>query len=428
MPFYWILTVLLFVLALPLLLWRQVRTDRYRGTLGQRFGLDLPPRPLNPSPLWLHAVSVGEVLAARDLARALSRRFPRHPLLITTVTRTGMEVARREIPAAAGYRYLPLDLPGVVQRVVQRTNPCALILMETELWPGLIHAMAHRGRPVVVVNARLSPRSVRGYRRLRFLLRPAWGGLTAILAQSPEDRTRFIDIGIPAHRVQVTGNLKFDRAGILPDAESMQELFQKMPPLADPVLLAASTHPGEEPAVLAAYGALRQINPTWRLILVPRHPHRAAEVVHLVQAHGEPSQLFSTLNGPWSTPVMVVDQVGWLYRLYGLAQMVFVGGSLIPHGGQNPLEAAAWGLVPVFGPHTNNFHSITATLLQQGAALRVADAAQLTSTLCALAGDAQRRADLGKRARAVVKENQGALERTLAHLEEILTQQEGPCG
>lgn len=414
---YTLLLSLALLLTLPYWVWKYLTTPKYQGTLRERLG-HLPKTviatPDNPRPcLWIHAVSVGETLAVTGLAERLHQTFPNHRIIFSTVTRTGHQMAQQHLPWLDGLLYLPLDLPWIVARVVDQMQPNLLVVVETELWPNLFHCLAQRNIPVLLVNGRISPRSFRRYHQVRGTMARFLTPVKLFAMQSASDGERIIALGAPVERTVITGNIKYDQALILPTTEAMAALGERLGPVGDTILLAASTHPGEETMVLEAFARLREHHQEARLILVPRHPERGGEVLELTRARGWEASRFSTLAGPWETPVLVVDAVGWLARLHGLARVTFVGGSLVPHGGQNPLEPAAWGLAPVLGPHTINFSEAVGLLLEQEAATRVRDAGELGDAVEKLWDNRELRQEMGTRAREVVTANTGAVERTL---------------
>ncbi|MBF0161143.1 MAG: 3-deoxy-D-manno-octulosonic acid transferase, partial [Magnetococcales bacterium] len=412
------LLLVLLLLTLPLWIWRYLRTGKYRHTLRQRLGWGLPSLPPAPR-IWVHAVSVGEVMAAQGLIQQLAQRFPGHAILLSTVTKTGQQIAQT-LPAVQATFYLPLDLPWIVNRVVRTIRPCCLIVLETELWPGLFYAMAAAGIPVMLVNGRLSPRSFRQYRKIRPLMERLLAKVQLFAMQSPGDAERMIALGALPQRVQVTGNMKYDQALQSVPPEKMAALAQRLPPPEGIIWIAASTHPGEEEILLACLNALQPNWPDLRLILVPRHPERSGAVAALLKQQGCSYALFSQLTGSWQERVLLVDGVGWLTPLYGYAHLAFVGGSLVPHGGQNMLEAASWGLPILFGPHTFNFREISRQLLEAGGAIQLQDAAELLPAMQGLLADSAACARMGAQAKQVIGQNSGAVARTLHAIQPYL--------
>lgn len=406
-----------FTLALPYYLWRDRASGRYRRTFWQRMG-HLPrdlPAAARPS-VWVHAVSVGEALTARPLLRALKERFPDRPLFLSTTTVTGAAVAQRDAAGADGLLFAPFDWPVPVRRVLRRLRPALLVLVETELWPNLIHEARRQGTRVAVVNGRLSPRSFARYRRVRRWLARVLGEVDVFLMQGDAHARRILELGAPPDRVRVAGNLKYDAIG---EPRPPAELAVLVPAGTEerPLWIAGSTVAGEEPLVLEALRHVRARHPNLRLVLVPRHPERFAAAADLSVEAGFRTTLRSTLTAPWTEgDVLVLDTLGELPRLYAQATVVFVGGSLVPAGGHNVLEAAVARKPVVVGPHMENFQEIADELDAGGGLLRADSARTLADQVAGLVEDAARAAEVGRRARAIVDRNRGALERTVEAL------------
>ncbi len=398
--------------------WRGRRLPGYRRRWRERLAL-AGPLPLQPR-IWLHAVSVGETLAAAPLIRALLEDHPGHRLLVTTTTPTGSAQVQRLFGERVEHRYFPWDLPDVVHRFLDHTRPRLFIVMETELWPNVFRQCRRRGIPVLVVNARLSARSFAGYRRLRPLLRPTLRAVDTIAAQGQDDADRFLCLGAPHRRVAVYGNLKFDLD--LPD-ETVQAGRTLRQALGGqrPVWIAASTHPDEEAVMLAAHRALLARRPDALLILVPRHPERFDGVARLCAGAGLAVARRSRGEAVTAaTRVYLGDTMGELLLLYGAADVAVVGGSFVPVGGHNPLEPAAHALPILTGPHIANFRDIYQALFRQQAALTVRDAEQLAARLGELLADPPRRAVLGQHARALLSAHRGTRDRLRALIEQRL--------
>ncbi|HEX5515696.1 MAG TPA: lipid IV(A) 3-deoxy-D-manno-octulosonic acid transferase [Gammaproteobacteria bacterium] len=407
---YSIFFYLLLPAAFLRLFWRGRKAPAYRRRWAERLGW-VPAMP-GERPIWLHAVSVGETLAAVPLVRALQSRYPETPLLLTTTTPTGSERVRATFGDSVHHVYAPYDLPSVVQRFLNRTRPQLVVVMETELWPNLFHALRARGIPLLVVNARLSPRSTRGYQRLGRLTRATIGCIDTIAAQSPADAERYAVLGATAQQLVTTGNIKFDMT--LPDdlAQAGQALRTGFG-AQRPVWIAASTHEGEDEQVLAAHRQLLHRYPDLLLILVPRHPERFERVAVLCREQG--FQLARRSYGETGADAQVYlgDTMGELMRMYAAADVAFVGGSLVPTGGHNLLEPAALGLAPLSGPHLFNFQQIAELLAAVETLTLVADAAALAAQVERLLAEPAMRRAAGERARQVVEDNRGALARTL---------------
>ena len=397
---------LVLLLALPLvlarLLWRSRREPAYRERLGERFG-GAPGEPNAGAPaeasgaVWFHAVSAGEANAAAPIIRALHKRLPSQPLLVTTTTPAGSARVRALLGDIAAHCYAPYDYPWAVRRFLRRTRPKALLLMETELWPNTIAQATAGGTPVYLVNARLSDRSFRRYRRVRGLLAPTLARLAGALCQYQDTAERLRALG--ADRVEVTGSVKFDlEAPAVPQSEADQL----------PTWIAGSTHEGEEAVVLDAHRQLRQRHPRLRLLLVPRHPARVESVARLVRQRGLSLALASAAGEDADAAVVIGDVMGTLAALYGKAQVAFVGGSLEGTGGHNPIEAAAHGVPFLMGPDRFKIEEIWQRFAAAECCYSVQSVAEVASVVGELLADSQRRVAAGRRAQAVVAANRGA--------------------
>ncbi len=403
-------------LILARLYWRSRKDPDYRRRWAERFGL-FPPLPAGGC-LWLHAVSVGETRAALPLLRALQARYPNLPLLVTTTTPTGSRQVRQTLGDTVFHVYTPYDLPDVIRRFLRRTCPRLAVIMETELWPNLLHGCRTAGVPVIVANARLSERSARRYGKLPGLTAQMLADTTLIATQTEADAGRFRALGAP--QVQVMGNLKYDLTLPAGLPEQGRELRRRLGEQR-PVLIAASTHPGEDELVLDALASLRREHPDLLLILVPRHPERFNDVAELCRRRGlAVVRRREQQPCPSSTPVFLGDTMGELLLFYAAADIAFVGGSLVPTGGHNVLEPALLGLPVLFGPHMFNFMEASQRLLEAGAAWRVADAAELAATAGQLLAAPNQARAAGQQGGAVVAANRGALAVLLRSIDEIL--------
>lgn len=412
---------LAFYLATPLvwlrLLWRARKQPEYLHHIGERYGFYAPAaaRPL----IWLHAVSVGETRAAAPLLEALLHEYPQHGVLLTHMTPTGRATGGEFVAQHAGrvmQAYLPYDLPDACARFLDHFQPQCGLLMETELWPNLIAAARIRGVPLALVNARLSVRSARGYARFSALARPAFAALSAIAAQTTADAERLRALG--AHRVTVCGNLKFD---VTPSAEKLQ-LGRAWKQALDlrPVWLAASTREGEESAILDAFDTLRTAQAGILLALVPRHPQRFEEVAALLEARGLRYCRRSRGESPdEATQVWLGDSMGEMAAWYAAADLALIGGSLLPFGGQNLIEAAACGCPVLVGPHTFNFAQAAEDAIACGAARRVTDAADAARAAAELLGEREKLDAMRDAALAFSRAHRGATARTVALIREI---------
>ena len=389
--------------------------------LRERLGLRAHQPPAAPCG-WIHAVSVGEAIAAAPLVEGLRRRWPALPLVVSTVTETGARVVRQRFAGLASHRYLPLDFPGASRRVIASIRPAFFVGMETELWPNLLRTLAARGVPAMVANGRLSDRSFRRYRLVRGAMRRVLADVSVFGMQSDEDARRVIALGATPERVVVTGNVKHEA---LPDPAGAADLWRRLAGLAprQMVWIAGSTHRGEEGAVLDAHVAARATRPDLALIIAPRHPERVGEVISLVTARGFTAVRRSELPGAVpdrATTVIVLDTVGELAQLYSIADVVFVGGSLAPFGGHNMLEPAARAKPVLFGPHTTNFRDAATLLLDSEGGRLVHDSRELGVELIRLLDDPLLRATSGEKAHAAVAAQHGAVGLTLELIERYL--------
>jgi 3-deoxy-D-manno-octulosonic-acid transferase len=370
----------------------------------------------------VHAVSLGEVTAAAALIRALRTRYPQWPVVLTTATPTGRARARALFGDSMPVRFLPYDTPGAMRRLVTRVRPRLAIILETELWPNLFNECRRRGVPTLLASARLSLKSVARYRRFGGLFRGVFSDNTLVAAQSAEDAARFIAIGADRDRTRIIGNVKFDMAidaaVVARGLELRSEYWGRRP-----VWIAGSTHAGEEDPVLTAHAELRADVAGALLLLVPRHPERFQSVADLLSRRGVRFERRSSGNAVRpDCEVLLVDTVGELAALYASVDVAFVGGSLVPVGGHNLLEPAALGVPVITGPYQSSGKEIAQLLLQEGAALQVADAPQLTEALRQLFADAARRSRMGASGRHVVDVNRGSVARLLEFIEPILSE------
>ena len=404
---------------LPVFAIRKLRRAGYERAITQRlgrYGADLPAEPR----CWIHAVSVGEAVTAVPLVEALARRWPELGIVMTTVTPTGARIVADRLDGRVSHRYFPVDLPGPVRRALDAVRPRFFIGMETELWPNFLRALAARGIPSMVANGRISDRSFRRYRRVRFLTSRMLRDVAVFAMQSEEDARRIIALGARPERVIVTGNLKTDLA---PPEAGAETLWQRLLGIAedDLVWIAGSTHRGEDAAVLDAFARLRARFPQLVLLLAPRHPERVPEVERLVIERGLKAVRRSDLPGGRDrSAVIILDTVGELAQIYRVATVVFVGGSLVPTGGHNMLEPALLRKAVLFGPHTSNFRESADALLAAGGATLVGEGAQLERHVDLLLGDADLRRRMGEAAFQAVVGRQGAVKHTLELVERYL--------
>jgi 3-deoxy-D-manno-octulosonic-acid transferase len=392
--------------------------------------------------IWVHAVSVGEVLTARPLISDLKRRYPNLRMFLSTTTMAGQQLARRNVPDVDAVFYFPFDFAFVVRRTLDLVRPKLFIMMETEIWPNLLRECRARGIKTAVVNGRLSPRSFPRYRMIRPMMRRVLDHIDKFLVQSEESARRFIDLGADPARVVVTGSLKFDslevsstalqagapaarsvRGGVEARARDRVLRYFRVP-ASRPVIVAGSTMKGEEIAVLRAFRRVRSTAPNTLLVLAPRNPERFGEAEQLARQEGWKVAKRSDLaiDAEPRVDVVVLDTIGELATIYQIATVVFVGGSLVATGGHNVLEPAVFGKPIVFGPHMQNFLEIAEAFVSNGAGIQLAGEAQLEESFLSLMSDPVRRARLGAAARALVEANRGANEKSVRVLATLLPQ------
>jgi 3-deoxy-D-manno-octulosonic-acid transferase len=419
--FYSLFYTLAMILAAPILLLRGGTRRKYLHSALARLGFGPELNPEGRPAIWLHAVSVGEALAAKPLVNELRRSLPGFKLFVSTTTLTGREVAEKNLDAD-GFFYFPFDWKFAVRRALRSTGAGLCIVMETELWPNFVRTLSRRKIPVVLANGRLSDSSFKSYRRFRWFFGPLLRRYAAICAQSEQDAERFRELGACTTDVSLTGNLKFELGQFKADQAVIDELRRTLAMQAgDRLIIAGSTHDGEEAAILKAFGGIKKGRGGLRLTLVPRRPERFSEVAELLREEGWEYSLFTELrNEPRRTEVVLIDAVGVLRSLYHLGTVAFIGGSLIPHGGQNPLEACAAGVPVVFGPHMHNFRDIAEQVLSGGAGRQLRDAEELQSVLAAILSDEQLRSEMARSATRVIESNQQALPLTMSAVRSAL--------
>lgn len=413
---YDILYFLFFLGYLPFLL---VRKKLHRGFL-MRLGIfpqEMLERLKNRKVIWLHTVSVGEARAAGRLVGMLKQQYPDFLPVISTVTETGNKIARELIGPQGLVIYSPLDTGIVVKRVVSLINPQLFIVAETEIWPNLINCLSENKVPVILVNGRISAGSFKGYKVIRFFLKGVLRKVSLFAMQTKEDAERIIFLGADEEKVKVTGSMKFD----LEEVKKRKQKTDLQLSENEKLFIAGSTHRGEEKIILQVYKELIKTHSDLRLLIAPRHIERTQEIERLVGEFGFKFQRVSDISLASSSTsdkqqVFILDTVGQLRDLYALAEIVFIGGSLVPHGGQNPIEPAHFSRAILFGPYMFNFSDISANFLNRKAAVRVKDGRQLGDECLRLLNEPGLRDELGERARTIVQENQGA---TLRNMELI---------
>ena len=427
--------------------WRGLRNRDYWRRIPERFGFIEPLSSTHV--IWVHAVSVGEVRAAAPLVQALRERYPDHRIVLTVMTPTGSATARSLFGDGVAHSYVPYDYPSVVNRFLDRTHPALVLILEKELWPNLVHFSRERGIPVCVANAQLGEKSLRGWRRLGDLATATFSQVTAYAAQTDADARRLVVAGARPESVQEVGSIKFE-LNLSPELPTHAAELRRNWGAARPVWLAASTHEGEETEVLRAHTVLKARFPGLLLVLAPRHPERFDTVARLCERAGfraarrsdvqEAQAPFGEANAalpqarrdaqpraatrraelPPTMDVLVGDTMGELQIFYGACDVSFIGGSLVPAGGHNFLEAAAVGKPFVFGPDMRNIEEIARLAVARDAGIQIARAEQLAEAIGSFLADAGRRARAGDAGRRMVEENRGALARTLRLIEGLL--------
>jgi 3-deoxy-D-manno-octulosonic-acid transferase len=409
------------LLTLPYWLLQRMRHGKYGAGLGERLGRiprRLVAQPARPT-IWIHAVSVGEVLAISGLATELKKRFSQHRVVISTTTDTGQKLARTRFDEENVF-YFPLDFAFAIRPYLRLLQPKLVVIAETEFWPNFLRLAHASGARIAVVNGRISDRSWRGYRRFRRLLTGVLQRVDLFLTQTAEDARRLVEIGAPPELVRATGNLKFDvpAPAAPPIIASLRAAFQQAQ--TGPVIVCGSTVEGEEPLLLQAFINILASHPRAVMVLAPRHPERFGEVAELLNQLGIRFWRRSLWGGdPILGGVLLIDTIGELAALYALADVAFVGGSLVPRGGHNIIEPALHGVPIVVGNHTENFRDIV-SLFQSRDAVRVVGPAELPLVLMDLISNPAERAELGRRAAETIRAQMGATQRTMQALETLL--------
>ena len=431
---YNILFTIFFVLSSPYYFWRMRRRGRWREGFWQRFGkfdTNLKQALTNRQVIWLHAVSVGEVNLCTQLIRTLERSLPNAKIVVSTTTTTGMGELKRKLPARISKVYYPIDRRKFVVRAMATIKPEAIVLIEAEIWPNFIWRAQAFDTPLFLVNARLSERSYRGYRRFGFLFRPLFASFAGVGAQNEADAARLRELGCRPENVRVVGSLKFDAAKLhergLLDVPGMLRQLGVRP--GAPLLVGGSTHAGEEGILAEVFLRLRQRFPDLFLVLVPRHFERSREVGRELEARGVRFAYRSELSArsqyhDGKLDCLLVNTTGELRYFYEHAAVIFVGKSLTAEGGQNPIEPGALAKAMVFGPNMQNFTDVARSFVAQDGAVQVLNAAELESALAQLLADPARREQLGRNAVRVVRENLGGVERTVDMIVERLKHKE----
>jgi 3-deoxy-D-manno-octulosonic-acid transferase len=428
---YNIFFTIFFVLSSPYYFVRLFRRGNWKSGFGQRFGMydsKLKQAITNRQVLWMHAVSVGEVNLCTQIIRALEPRVPNLKIVVSTTTTTGMGELQKKLPTHVSKIYYPVDRRSYVAYAMATVHPRAVVLVEAEIWPNFIWRVRDMGIPLFLVNARLSERSYRGYKRFGFIFRPLFAAFTGIGAQNESDAARLRELGCRPEAIHVVGSLKFDAAKLdekrLLDVPAMLQQIGARPGAC--VLVGGSTHAGEEALLAEQFLRLRSKFPDLFLVLVPRHFERGKEVGRELRDRGLKFIYRSEVTPgiqlkPGEVDCLLVNTTGELKYFYEQASVIFVGKSLTAEGGQNPIEPGALGKAMVFGPNMQNFADVARSFLARDGAVQVRDAAELERALAKLLGDPARREELGSNALKVVRENLGAIERTVEMIVEQLS-------
>ena len=421
---YSVIFYLLTPVIIARLLYRAIKAPAYRSRWAERFGW-VPSVTSDSDFIWVHAVSVGETLAAVPLVKALQAKYPDYRLIVTCMTPTGSERIKAAFGDSVDHCYAPYDMPGSVARFLNLVKPKILIIMETELWPNTIAACHKRNIPVLLANGRLSEKSANAYKRIQPLVRPMLGQITAVAAQHRDDGARFNALGLAETALTVTGNIKFDLSLNQTIKQNAQQLLRDWRGVSErPILLAASTHRGEDEIILDAFGQLKQQlkgtidNPL--LVLVPRHPERFNQVAELCSAADFKLARRSLEDSVEAADILLGDTMGELMTFFGACDIAFVGGSLVATGGHNMIEPAAWGVPVLTGPHLFNFTEASQLLLEGKAMAICHNADQLAERCVELFQDRQLRSEMGSAAQRIAEANRGALEKLLALVERTL--------
>jgi 3-deoxy-D-manno-octulosonic-acid transferase len=410
---YHLIWTCLVILLLPLFFFTKRRRIR------ERFGIGLPADPPKEGSVWIHALSVGEVLSALPLVKAVRLQYPERHVVFTVTTEQGKEIAHKELQEKVeALLIMPLDFWWSVSKVVNFIRPSLLLLVETDIWPGLIVYLKKRGIRTVLINGRISPSTFRSYRRFRFFARCVFNTMHSCMMQSDIDRDRLLQIGIEEEKVKTVGNIKFDRDWVPMGEEEYKDLLNALNLESQgEIWVAGSTHQGEEEIILDVFGRLRKFFPFFRLIIAPRRVERAGDIKRLAMERGYKSLLKTQVSREKEPfEVLILDTIGELGRIYGIATISFVGGSLTPAGGHNLLEPASFGGPVLFGPHTYNFVQMSQLLIEAGGGRRVQDGEDLFETVKALLSDPEQSNTMGQKAKAFVETSRGALGRVMENL------------
>jgi 3-deoxy-D-manno-octulosonic-acid transferase len=409
----------------PLFLFKMFYQNKYKEGLLCRFGffnkvIQTKLSKKSNKTIWLHAVSVGEFLAALSIINKIKKHFPEYNLVITTTTKTGYNIAKERLLNTADVLYSPLDLSFIVKRFIKLINPKILIIMETELWPNLIHTTHNNNIPIILLNARISDKSFNNYLKIKFFCKKILNLLNSINTQTQQDYERLTAIGAPENKLKIIGNIKFDiTPQNIPDKNIILNNLNLLPE--NKIFIAGSTHSGEEELILESFKYLINNNIKTTLILAPRHPERIPKIENIIKNFNFTYILKSKIKKDKDNPynnknyqIILIDTIGELFSLYNIADIVFVGGSLIPHGGHNILEPAYFTKPIIFGKHMHNFKEISNLFLSNNAAIQVNTNNELKQTVLDLLTDNKKSNLIADNAKKLLLENQGAVDKSIA--------------
>lgn len=406
-------------------------SGKWRDFSAQRFGIypeDIHSKLKGKNPIWIHAVSVGEIMAVQPLYEELKKNHPSETIVISTVTSTGNRIARDRFKDNSIVIYLPLDLSFIVNRAVKLINPKAVLIAETEIWPNLINSIKRYGAKIILFNGRISKGAFKRYSLIALILRRILDKFDLLLMQSERDAQKIISLGAPKDKVRITGNLKYDAAFLKGEEFKTNPLgLRKAFGLSegDELLIAGSTHPGEEEIILRCYKGLINEHPRLRLLIAPRHIERTGDIVKLAKGFKINAFLISKSNGfdrqIKEDEILILDVMGRLSQIYSIGEIIFIGGSLVRKGGQNPLEAAYHSKAIIFGPHTYNFKDITQALLSCKASILVRDEEQLRNSIRALLNNPDERQAMGQRAKKAAYSNVGVAQKNLEFIKGLIS-------
>ena len=423
---YNILLTFLLILTSPYFLFRGLFQEKFRKALPQRLGFF--ESPSFQGPIWVHAASVGEVFCSIPLLKKIKKAFPHSRIVLTTITSAGNEAAKTHVPEADRVFFLPIDHPLILRRAIEKIRPSLLLLAETELWPNLLRSCGKKGIPVVLFNGRISQRSFRRYFAIRFFFKECLKYISLFLMQTEEDRKRIIEIGGGSQRTRTVGNLKFDQTFPSFTQEAMAKTAKTLGLHGtEKILIAGSTHPGEEEILVSLYKELKEMTPPLVLILAPRHLERLEEVEGILKKESLSWMRKTSLSADAGQSdqkhpeVILLDTMGELMGIYSFGTLVFVGGSLIPIGGHNPLEPLFFRKCVLFGPHMFNFLEISTRLIEDGGAIQVSGKEDLLAQLRRLLFDEVARKEVGEKGHQFLQKHRGATDRTFEEIRPFLS-------